>query len=645
MTKRSLSLSLCLPLLLGAACQPESAPNSAPREQGDKSQPGPAPAANPLAALGPLGAMMAKNLEQPGPYDAPIQSADFDKDAPHFLTFALKGPIDDLAPMSLFGGGGDVTELRDLTERLHKARADSNVRGLILRFDNPQLDMAGAEELRAALTSWKKSQTKGERTVVCHTDGATNIAYYVMTACDRIGLQPLGEIALTGPAATPIHLKGLLDKLGVVADFVHVGAFKGAAEPLTRREPSKEQLATLDAIIQQIYDSMIAGLEGRDFGREDAIKTIDTGIFFAEAAVTAKLVDTVATWEEFRAESTGGAAWSRMKLKDSAGPGGFDLAKLQVFLGMLPAQRPSEPHVALVYAVGNIIDGRGGGLIGARNEIAGHTLSAALHNLAADDKVAAVVLRVNSGGGSAQASEEIWRALAAVKAKKPVFVSMGHLAASGGYYISTGATKIFAQPDTLTGSIGVVGGKLALGGMLKNVGVDTYSLAKGKRAAMWSPMTVWTAEERALVQTMMEDVYKVFVGRVAEGRGKTYDQVHALAQGRVWTGAAARENGLVDALGDLDTVIAEARDAAKIGGDVALEVYPPEPTLKDLLAGLAESSPGDLLGRAEVLTALAQVRAELGHGAVKSVIATLGQALQLRETPVLAATFLPLAIQ
>lgn len=652
MTKRSLSLSLCLPLLLGACHNAEPGDRPAPAERGERAapadSPAPAPAGNPLAALGPLGAMMARNLEQPGPYDAPTRSPDFDKDAPHFLTYDLKGPIDDLSAMSLLGGG-EVTELRALTERLRTAAADPKVRGLVLRVDNPQIDMASAEDLRAALLAFKAAKSAGSaggHTLTCHTDGATNIAYYVMTACDRVGLQPLGEIALTGPAATPIHLKGLLDRLGVVADFVHVGAFKGAAEPLTRREPSKEMLATLDAIIQQAYDSMIAGLgEGRGIAAEDAVKTIDTGMFFGDAAVAAKLVDKVLPWEEFRAESTGGAAWTRMKLKDSAGPGGFDLEKLQVFLGMVPPKRPSEPHVALVYAVGNIIDGKGGGLIGARQEIAGRTLSAALNNLAADDKVAAVVLRVNSGGGSAQASEEIWRSVAALKLKKPVFVSMGRVAASGGYYISTGATRVFAQPDTLTGSIGVVGGKLALGGMLKNVGVDTYSLAKGKRAAMWSPMTAWTPDERALVLAMMEDVYKVFVGRVAEGRGKTYDEVHALAQGRVWTGAAAKERGLVDELGDLEAAIAAARSAAQIGSEVALEVYPPEPTLKDMLAGLADASPGDFLGRAEVLAALAQVRAELGHGAVKAVVEALGQALQLRQSPVLAATILPLSIQ
>ena len=651
MTKRwkALSLSLSLSTVLaasGSACNPGErggAPAKIePRSDGERKD-SPPPAANPLAALGPLGAMMANNLEQPGPYDAPTKSADFKKDAPHFLTLDLHGAIDDLSPMNLLGGGGGVTELRTITDRLHRAAADSNVRGLIVRLDDPAIDYASAEDLRAAMIAFKG---KGERTLHCHADGAGNLEYFLLSACDRIGLQPLGEVALTGPAATPIHLKGLLDRLGVVPDFVHVGAFKGAAEPLTRREPSPEMRATLGMIVDQMYDSLISGLvEGRKLSPEDARKVIDQAMFFGEAAVAARLIDVVAPWESFRDAATGGAAWSRMKLKESAGPGGLDVEKLQVFLGLMPPKRPSEPHVALVYAVGNIVDGKGTGLIGARREIAGRTLAAALYKLAADDRVKAVVLRVNSGGGSAQASEEIWRAVGAVKAKKPVIVSMGHLAASGGYYISTGATKIYAQPDTLTGSIGVVGGKLALGDMLAKIGVDTHAIGRGKHATMWSAMTPWTAEQRALVLGMMEDVYKVFVTRVAEGRGKSYDEIHAIAQGRVWTGAAAKERGLVDALGDLDAAIAEARSLARVGLDVPLEVYPPEPTLKDMLEGLVESSPADLLGRAEVTTMLAQLRAELGPGAVTAVVDTLGQALQLRHEPVLTATMLPLVVQ
>ena len=645
MTKRWKALSLTLPLLLGACNSGDGKappPAQRPADAERKDNTPPAPAGNPLSAFGPLAGMMASKLEEPGPYDAPIKSANFDKDAPHFLTYTLHGAIDDLAPMNLLGGGGGVTELRALTERLRRAAADVNVRGLVLRVDGPALDMASAEDLRAALLAFKSP----ERKLFCHTDGANNLAYYLLTACDRIGLEPLGEVALTGPQATPIHIKGLLDRLGVVADFVHVGAFKGAAEPLTRREPSKEMLATLDAIVDQAYTTLITGLvEGRGLTREEAVRTIDNAMFFGDAAVLARLVDKVIAWDAFRDESTGNGAWTRMKLKDSAGPGGFDIEKLQTFLGLVPPKRPTEPHVALVYAVGNIIDGKGAGLIGARREIAGQTLAAALLNLASDDRVAAVVLRVNSGGGSAQASEEIWRAVAAVKANKPIVVSMGRVAASGGYYISTGATRIFAQPDIFIGSIGVVGGKLALGGMLKSIGVDTYSVGKGKHAAMWSPMTAWTDEERAMILKMMEDVYKVFVSRVAEGRGKTYDDIHVIAQGRVWTGVAAKERGLVDALGDLEAALAEARTLAKVGPEVALEVYPPEPTLKDMLEGLVEAGPADLLGRAEVVAAIVQVRAELGHGAVTAMLDALGQALQLREQPVLAATLLPIVVQ
>ena len=278
------------------------------------------------------------------------------------------------------------------------------------------------------------------------------------------------------------------------------------------------------------------------------------------------------------------------------------LVLLDAVLPQLMAQAKSGRggHLSLVSSVA--------GYRGLPKSLAYGPTKAALNNLANDDKVRAVVLRVNSGGGSAQASEEIWRAVAAVKAKKPVVVSMGRVAASGGYYISTGATKIFAQPDTLTGSIGVVGGKIVLGGMLAKVGVETYAVGRGKNATMWSTMTPWTDDQRAVVLGMMEDVYKVFVGRVSEGRGKTYDEIHAIAQGRVWTGAAAKERGLVDAMGDLDTALAEARTLAQVAPTVELEVYPPEPTLKDVLDGLVQSSPADLLGQADVVAALTQLQ-------------------------------------
>jgi protease-4 len=236
-----------------------------------------------------------------------------------------------------------------------------------------------------------------------------------------------------------------------------------------------------------------------------------------------------------------------------------------------------------VHAVGNIIDGKGQGPLGASGEIASAQLVPVLDRMAADASIAAVVLRIDSGGGSALASEQIWHAVERVRANKPVVVSMAGVAASGGYYIACGANEIFAEADTLTGSIGVVGGKIVLGPALERVGIESYAIGKGARATMWSPMQAWSESERALVQAMMEDTYETFLARVAAGRKLERDAVHAIAQGRVWTGADAKERGLVDQLGGLEAAIARARELGKVDAKVELEVYPAEPNLKDIL--------------------------------------------------------------
>lgn len=639
--KRATTLLISLATLSFVACGDRpTAPPPKPEVAAPAGQP-PATAA-PAAALGnlgPLGTMFANRLEEPGPYDPPKQSPDWDANKPHWSTLELRGEIGEMSAMSLFGGG-DVVELYPLLQRLDRLSADANVQGLLLRFTDVALDMATAEELRGALVAFKAD---GKRKLACHAETPVNAAYYVMSACDSVGVQPVGEIILTGPAAMPMHLRGLLDRLGVVPDFVHVGAFKGAAEPLTRTEPSKEMRETLGAIVDQAYLTMKTGIaEGRKLAPEAVAEKIDGALFTADAAQAAGLADVVATYEEFRAQQTAGAPWKQIKVKDSHA-GGFDMEKLQTFLGLLPPKRPSEPHVALVYALGGIVDGRGSGTIGARQEIAGRTLAAALDNLAADDKVAAVVLRVDSGGGSAMASEQIWRAVGRVKEKKPVIVSMGGVAASGGYYISCGADKVFALANTLTGSIGVVGGKIVLGGMLDKVGVKTYAIGKGKRATMWSGMTAWTADERATVLATMEDVYKTFLARVAAGRGKSTDDIHKIAQGRVWTGAAAKERGLVDELGGLVAALAEARTRAGVGPEVALEVYPPEPTIKDLIEGFDPSA--GLVRTAMKTGAFAEIEAALGAAGLAVVADTLAQIERLRTDPVQTTLIWPVLVR
>jgi protease-4 len=273
------------------------------------------------------------------------------------------------------------------------------------------------------------------------------------------------------------------------------------------------------------------------------------------------------------------------------------------FLGAVPAPRPTEPHVALVYAVGSIVDGDGDGILGARERIASRTLVPALAAIAADDRIKAVVLRIDSGGGSARASELIWRAVAELKSRKPVVVSMSDVAASGGYYIACGATRIFAEPNTLTGSIGVIGGKLAPGKALEKIGIATFPMGRGKRATMFARLEPWTSDERDVIRGSMEQVYDTFVQRVAAGRNKTAKQVKAVAEGRVWTGAKAKELGLVDDLGGLDAALAEARRLGGVDDTVALEVYPPAPRLRDVLTSIgAVSAPIGMSAAAEALT-------------------------------------------
>jgi protease-4 len=340
-------------------------------------------------------------------------------------------------------------------------------------------------------------------------------------------------------------------------------------------------METLEAIVDQAYKTMIAGIaEGRKKTEDEVRAWIDVGLYTSEDAAKGGLIDGTEAWEPFLARVSGERGWKKVELKEK--PWG-DVMALQRFIGLAPPKRPSDPHVALVYAVGNIIDGEGAGSMGATTEIASGQLVPVLDRLAEDDKVAAVVLRIDSGGGSARASEQIWHAVERLKAKKPVVVSMAGVAASGGYYIATGANKIYADVDTLTGSIGVVGGKLVIGDALEEIGIKSYAVGRGARATMWSPMQPWTEGERAAVSAMMDQTYEAFLAHVASGRNMQRDAVHEIAQGRVWTGAAAKERGLVDEVGGLEQALATARELGKVGADVDLEVYPGEPTIKDIL--------------------------------------------------------------
>jgi protease-4 len=526
---------------------------------------------------------IAEAISKPGPYEAPDRSAKLDETKPHWAVLALSGEIVERSGLSWTGGRG--TELRALIDRLRELAGDEHLTGVVVRAGAIAISLPDAIELRAAIHDLHKAG----KAVACHAEGASNAGYLVLAACDRIALAPLGDLAITGPAALPVHIKPLLDKLGIQADFLHVGAYKGAAEPLTLDAPSKESQETIAAILDRRYQTMVDAIAAERKLPPATVKAlIDTGLFPSEQAVAAGLIDEVAAFEAFRDAQVQSAGWRKLDLHaDRSNPLAM-MVKLWRFVGVMPPDKPAGDHVALVYALGTIIDGNGEGVLGAREQIASHTLVAALRALAADATVKAVVLRIDSGGGSARASELIWRTVAELKARKPVIVSMSDVAASGGYYIACGATRIFALDDTLTGSIGVVGGKLAVRDGLARLGVHTFPTGRGKHATMATSLGPWTEDERAAIRAMMESVYRAFVGRVAEGRGKQAADIDKIAQGRVWTGARARELGLIDEIGGLDAALDAARKLAKVDASVGLEVYPPAPSLRDLVASFGQ---------------------------------------------------------
>lgn len=526
---------------------------------------------------------IAESISRPGPYEAPETSKQFDAGKPHWGVLRLDGAVVEREALSLTGGRG--LELRALIDRLRELASDDKLTGLLLRVGAIQISLPDAAELRAAIHDVRKAG----KTVACHTEGASSAEYMVLAACDRVVVAPLGEVAITGPTALPIHVKQMLDKLGVQADFLHIGAYKGAAEPLTRDAPSKEMEETLGAVLDRRYQTMVDVIATERKMPAATVKgLIDTALFTAEQARAANLVDAVLPYDMFRDDAIKGAPWTRLELDPSKHDRFAMFVKLWRFLGAMPPDKPAGGHVALVYALGTIVNGGGEGVLGARHEIAASTLVAAIRALAADDTVKAVVLRIDSGGGSAQASELIWRALTDLQGAKPLVVSMSDVAASGGYYIACGASKIFALEDTLTGSIGVVGGKIALRDGLGRLGIHAYPMGRGKRSTIGTSLAPWTDDERQAIRSSMEDVYRVFVERVAGGRHKKPEEIQPIAQGRVWTGAKARELGLVDEIGGLDAALAEARRLGKVDAKTELEVFPPAPTLRDLFVSFGE---------------------------------------------------------
>jgi protease IV len=492
------------------------------------------------------------------------------------LAWRLAGPVVERAPAERLPipGYDPPSSVAGVYRAFRQARADDNVRGVALYIEETRFGLAKAQEFRRQLQALRAAgkfarcylETAGEG-----TNGT--LAYYLATACDRITLAPTGEVNLLGIYADSLFLRGALDKLKIEPNFNAVGRHKSAGELFTNYEHSPAAEEAIIAVLDSEFEQLVAGIaEARQLQPDVVRRLIDEAPLDAEQAIAAKLVDELAYPDEFRdgLEEPAGGEPRLVPIEDygrRSGSGGR--------------------RIAVVFAQGTILRGDGGIQPWTDEVFLGsNDLGEVLDGLADDDSVAAVVLRVDSPGGSALASDLILRQVDRVQARKPVVASFSDVAASGGYYIAARAKKIVAEAGSITGSIGVVGGKLVTRRFQQELlGVSHDTLQRGRNAGLYSDLESFSPEQQATVERLMRRVYASFLGHVAAGRGMTTAAVDAVAGGRVWTGADAHRLGLVDELGGLDRAVELAREAAGIPEEarVRLVYYPEPPGILELL--------------------------------------------------------------
>jgi protease-4 len=481
-----------------------------------------------------------------------------------------------------FGRGLTV---RDLVQGLDAAGRDKRVRGLVARLGAGELQMARAQEIRDAILAFRRqgkfavafAETFGEV-------GEGNTHYYLATAFDEIWLQPSGDVGLNGVRLESPYFKPALDALGVVARIDQREQYKGAFDPLTSAsmpQPVRENYQRLvDSWVQQIADGIA---QGRKLDSTAARALIDRGPFMADEALKEKLVDKLGYWDEFekavddRAKAgpeSANAKTERMRLTDYAA----DLAP--------PA---NAPRIALVYGLGpvTLTEHKANPLFGDVT-MDSESVARAIRNAAMDATVKAIIFRVDSPGGSYVASDTIWRAVEQARTGgKPVIVTMGDVAASGGYFVAAPATKIVAQPGTITGSIGVISGKIVLTDMWAKLNVAWDGVQAGTNADIESVNHDYSAAGWSRLEVALDHVYGDFMTKVGAGRNMPADRVRTVAKGQVWTGADAQGNGLIDELGGYMTALKLARQAANIADDAPVDLVE-FPQVDNSLTGLLQ---------------------------------------------------------
>ncbi len=486
--------------------------------------------------------------------------------------------------MSRFFGRSDLS-LNTLLMQLRKAKGDKRIKAVLLEIDSSGAGWGKADDLRDAIADFRSSG----KPIYAYMEYGANKEYYVATACDKIYVAPIGDLNIYGFAAEVMFFRGSLDKLGVFFDTYQIGKYKTAYEQFTRKEMSEGQRETINSILDDLFDRYVETIaKARDKSPEDVRVLIDNAPLTARDAREAGLIDGASYREDVQNELK-----KRLGYKDDDK---LNIVRDGEYRRVAPESLGlnSGERIAVIFAAGPIGSGKSDDGSFGDQTIGSDTVVKALNDARDDKTVRAIVLRVDSPGGTIYASDVIWNAVEAAKQKKPVVVSMSDAAASGGYYIAAPANRIVAQPSTFTGSIGVVGGKPVLKGFYDWVGVTNEFVLRGKNAAMYRDTEPFTPEERAKVESSMKrSYYDEFLPKVAKGRNRDVEYIDSIAQGRVWTGAQAKERGLVDEFGGLDRAVEVAKQLANIPADKSVRrvMFPaPRTFFQEIFGGSDDAS-------------------------------------------------------
>jgi protease-4 len=488
------------------------------------------------------------------------------------LLLDVSGDLQETEPSGVLGQFIEAQPtVRSIVDSLRKASVDRRVSSVIIRPTSDAALWGKVQEVRDAIVDFKKSK----KPIIAFLEYGGDQAYYLASACDKVFLMPTASLDLTGMASYELFLRGTLDKIGVLPDSIHVGDYKTASNTFTEHAFTPAHREMAQSLNTDLYEQLVAGLaEGRHRTAAEIRDLIDHGPFLPEDAVRAGLVDDLAYADEIDDKVQLGRGRTSMLRQHEYRAVGLNTLGLN-----------RGPRIAVIYAVGMIASGASNDSPSSQ-VLGSDTMVEHLRTARADSSIRAIVIRIDSPGGSAIASDVIWREIMLTRDRKPVIASMSDVAASGGYYIAMPAHAIVAQPATLTGSIGVVLLRFVIDGTFDKLGLNLETVKQGKYADLFSPVRPFTPDERKKVGELMQATYDAFVEKAAAGRKTTPERIDAIAQGRVWTGKQAKELGLVDELGGLDRALAIAKDHAKIapGSEVELVVFPAKKSLFEVVS-------------------------------------------------------------